>query len=77
MAGSETHYSLPLPRFDKKVRLLIVVAPYYKDIADNLVAGARAVAAAVGAECDLVEVPGALEVPTAIGMAARMADYDG
>ena len=49
MAGSETHYTLPLPSFDKPVKLLIVVAPYYKDIADNLVAGARAVGAACGA----------------------------
>jgi 6,7-dimethyl-8-ribityllumazine synthase len=77
MAGSETHYTLPLPGFDKPVKLLIVVAPYYKDIADDLVAGARAVAAACGAEADLVEVPGALEVPTAIAMAERQAKYDG
>ena len=77
MAGSETHYTLALPSFDKPVRLLIVVAPYYKDIADNLVAGARATAAACGAEVDLVEVPGALEVPTAIAMAERLAKYDG
>ncbi|WP_415184709.1 6,7-dimethyl-8-ribityllumazine synthase [Phaeovulum sp.] len=77
MAGHETHYVLPMPTFDKPVRLLIVVAPYYKDIADNLVAGARAVAATAGAVVDLIEVPGALEVPTAIAMAARMADYDG
>ena len=77
MATAETHYTLPLPVFDKPVKLLIVVAPYYKDIADNLVAGARAVGAACGAEVDLIEVPGALEVPTAIAMAERMADYDG
>ena len=77
MASVETHYTLPLPSFDKPVRLLIVVAPYYKDIADNLVAGARAVAAQCGAECDLVEVPGALEVPTAIALAERQAKYDG
>ncbi|WP_137110647.1 6,7-dimethyl-8-ribityllumazine synthase [Rhodobacter sp. SY28-1] len=77
MATAETHYTLPLPSFDKPVKLLIVVAPYYKDIADNLVAGARAVGAACGAEVDLVEVPGALEVPTAIAMAERLAEYDG
>jgi 6,7-dimethyl-8-ribityllumazine synthase len=77
MAGTETHYSLPLPVFDKPVKLLIVVAPYYKDIADDLVAGARATAAACGAEVDLVEVPGALEVPSAIALAERMARYDG
>lgn len=76
MATAETHYTLPLPTFDKPVKLLIVVAPYYKDIADNLVAGARAVGAACGAEVDLVEVPGALEIPTAIAMAQRQADYD-
>ncbi len=77
MAGTETHYTLALPVFDKPVKLLIVVAPYYKDIADNLVAGARATAAACGAEVELVEVPGALEVPTAIAMAERLAKYDG
>ena len=77
MATAETHYTLPLPSFDKPVKLLIVVAPYYKDIADNLIAGARAVATAAGAEADLIEVPGALEVPSAIAMAERLADYDG
>jgi 6,7-dimethyl-8-ribityllumazine synthase len=77
MATAEAHYTLPLPTFDKPVKLLIVVAPYYRDIADNLIAGARATAAACGAEVDLVEVPGALEVPTAIAMAERQAKYDG
>lgn len=77
MAGTETHYTLPLPSFDRPVRLLIVVAPYYRDIADQLIAGARATAQQCGAEVDLVEVPGALEVPTAIAMAERMARYDG
>ena len=48
MAASETHYTLPLPSFDKPVKLLVVVAPYYKDIADNLVAGAKAVGGRTG-----------------------------
>lgn len=77
MATSETHYILPAPQFDKPVKLLIVVAPYYKDITDQMVSGARAAAQACGAEVDLIEVPGALEVPTAIGMAERRAKYDG
>ncbi|SIS77854.1 6,7-dimethyl-8-ribityllumazine synthase [Phaeovulum vinaykumarii] len=77
MAGAETHHILPLPAFDRPVRLLIVVAPYYLDIAENLVRGARAVAEAAGAQVERVDVPGALEVPSAIAMAARMADYDG
>jgi 6,7-dimethyl-8-ribityllumazine synthase len=76
MAGP-SHYTLPLPSFDKPVKLLIVVAPYYRDIADGLIAGAQAVAAECGAEVELVEVPGALEVPTAIAMAERLAKFDG
>ena len=77
MAASEPHSTLPLPSFDKPVKLLIVVAPYYRDIADHLIAGARATAAKAGADVDLVEVPGALEIPTAIALAERMAEYDG
>jgi len=77
MAGSETHYTLALPRFDRPVKLLIVVAPYYKDIADDLVAGARAVAAEAGAKVELIEVPGALEVPAAIATASRLSNFDG
>ncbi len=77
MAANETHYTLPLPQFDGPVRLLVVVAPYYKDIADALVAGARATAEAVGAEVDVVEVPGALEIPTAVRLAHGLAEYHG
>ena len=77
MAANENHYTLPLPKFDKPVRLLIVVAPYYRDIADQLIAGAKAIAADCGAEVEVVEVPGALEVPTAIAMAERQAKFDG
>jgi 6,7-dimethyl-8-ribityllumazine synthase len=77
MAKSESHYTLPRPEFDKPVKLLIVVAPYYKDIADNQIAGAKAEIEATGATWDLVEVPGALEVPTAIGIADRQSNFDG
>ena len=77
MAANENHYTLPLPTFDKPVKLLIVVAPYYRDIADQLIAGAKAIAADCGAEVEVVEVPGALEVPTAIAMAERQAKFDG
>ena len=76
MAGA-SHYSLPLPAFDKLVKVLIVVAPYYRDIADNLIAGAKATLEQAGATWELIEVPGALEVPAAIGQAWRMANFDG
>jgi len=77
MATHDPHEALALPAFDKPVKLLFVVAPFYRDIADNLIAGARATAEKAGAEVELVEVPGALEVPTTIAMAGRLADYDG
>jgi len=77
MATAEQHYILPRPAFEKPVKLLIVVAPYYKDIADSLIAGAKAEIEAAGATWDLIEVPGALEVPTAIAMAERLSNFDG
>ena len=76
MAGTETHHVLDLPAFADPVKVLIVVAPYYKDIADDLLAGARAVLDAAGATHETVEVPGALEVPQVVATAFRMADFD-
>ncbi len=66
MAGHETHYIMPRASFDKPVKVLIVVSPYYKDIADNMIAGAKAEIEAAGGAWELVEVPGALEIPTAV-----------
>lgn len=77
MAGQETHHVIDTPKMDKPTKLLIVVSPYYKDIAHNLVAGAQAECEAAGAECDVVEMPGALEIPPAIRIADRQGDYDG
>jgi 6,7-dimethyl-8-ribityllumazine synthase len=76
MAGQETHHILPLPSFPDPVKALIVVAPYYKDIADDLVAGAAAVLEKAGASWEIVEVPGALEIPSAIALAHRMSNFD-
>lgn len=72
-----THYTPPTPTFDSPVKVLIVVAPYYKDIADELVAGAKAALEDAGAAWDLVEVPGALEVPAAVAIAHRQSNFDG
>lgn len=77
MAGTETHHTLPLPVFDKPVKILIVVAPYYRDIADALIAGAKATIERCGGSWDLIEVPGALEIPTAIALAERQSNFDG
>ena len=58
-------------------RLLVVIAPYYRDIADQLQRGAEAVAVKAGAALDRVFVPGAFEIPGAIALAARTKVYDG
>ncbi|MEP2783009.1 MAG: 6,7-dimethyl-8-ribityllumazine synthase [Pseudoruegeria sp.] len=76
MAG-QSHYILPRATFSKPVKLLIVVSPYYKDIADNMIAGAAAEITAAGGSFEIVEVPGALEIPTAIGIADRQSNFDG
>lgn len=49
--------------------LLVVEARFYEDVADELARGAEAALAAAGATCHRVRVPGALEIPAAIGMA--------
>lgn len=77
MAGSEKHTVMARPEFDKPVKVLIVVSPYYSDIADGLLAGAKAELDAVGATYDVVEMPGALEIPTAIGISDRRSNFDG
>ncbi|SIN98415.1 6,7-dimethyl-8-ribityllumazine synthase [Rhodovulum sp. ES.010] len=77
MADQDPHHILELPHFDRPVKLLVAVAPFYRDIADMLIAGAGAKLDAVGATHDLVEVPGALELPAAIALAHRMSNYDG
>ena len=77
MAGSESHYVMPRATFDRPVKVLIVVSPYYKNIADDLIAGAKAEIESSGATWDLIEMPGALEIPTAIGISDRRSSFDG
>ncbi|MBN2905707.1 MAG: 6,7-dimethyl-8-ribityllumazine synthase [Rhodobacteraceae bacterium] len=77
MAAPDPHATLPLPSFDKPVKILIAVAPFYRDIADMLIAGARATLERAGATHELVELPGALELPGAIALAHRMSNFDG
>lgn len=72
-----SHYTLPRASLDKPAKLLIVAAPFYREIIDDLIAGATAEIEAWGATCEVIEVPGALEIPTAIGIAERMSNFDG
>ena len=55
-------------------RILIVEARFYEDIADELVKGAIAALEEAGVEFDRIEVPGALEIPAAIAIAAQRTD---
>ena len=58
-------------------RFLIVEARFYDHFNDLLVAGARAVLEAAGNEVEVVTVPGALEIPGAIALAAESGRYHG
>jgi 6,7-dimethyl-8-ribityllumazine synthase len=66
----------------KGARILIVEARFYDDIADALLAGAMKALDAAQAEVERISVPGSLEIPTAIAIAAdaaqrRRRPYDG
>jgi 6,7-dimethyl-8-ribityllumazine synthase len=57
-------------------RFLIVEARFYNHLNDMLIAGARGALEAEGHLVDVITVPGALEVPGAIALAAESGRYD-
>jgi len=61
----------------KGLRMLVVEARFYDDIADALLAGATRALEAAGAAFDRVSVPGSLEVPPAIAIALEAAERAG
>jgi 6,7-dimethyl-8-ribityllumazine synthase len=69
---------------EDKIRILIVEARFYSELADELLKGAVDAIEAYGAAYEVVTVPGALEIPAAIAFAeegghrpAGGARYDG
>ncbi len=52
-----------------KLRVLIVEARFYGEIADEMLAGAGDALEAYGAEFDVISVPGAFELPAAVALA--------
>jgi 6,7-dimethyl-8-ribityllumazine synthase len=58
-------------------KFLIVEARFYAHINDLLIAGARDALKAAGHSVETVTVPGALEIPGAISLAAESGRYDG
>ncbi len=61
------------------LHLLIVRAPFYQDIIAELTRGATLALDAAGATYDIIDVPGAFEIPAAIAMAEASGtrSYDG
>ena len=59
------------------LRILIVEGRFYSELSDALLKGATDALEAFGAEVETVTVPGALEIPPAIAMAAEWGDFDG
>ena len=58
-------------------KLLIVEARFYDHLNDMLIAGARAAIEEAGHAHETVTVPGALEIPAAIALAAEGGRYEG
>ena len=54
---------------DTQIRVLIVEARFYSDLADEMLRGAVDALESFGAAYDVVTVPGALEIPGAIAIA--------
>lgn len=61
----------------KKVRILIVEGRFYADLSDELLRGAADAITAVGAEYEVITVPGALEIPAVIAIAEKAGGFDG
>ena len=58
-------------------KFLIVEARFYAHLNDQLIEGARSVLTSAGHEVEVLTVPGALEIPGAIALAAESERYDG
>src|SRR5678816_3418666 len=64
-------------RADVMATILIAEARFYPHLNDMLLAGARAAIEAAGNEHETITVPGALEIPGAIALAAKSGRYCG
>jgi 6,7-dimethyl-8-ribityllumazine synthase len=58
-------------------KFLIVEARFYGHLNDMLIAGARGALEIAGHQVEVITVPGALEIPGAIALAAESGRYEG
>ncbi|MGF1561426.1 MAG: 6,7-dimethyl-8-ribityllumazine synthase [Geminicoccaceae bacterium] len=77
MSTSNGHPTGGRPEDSEGPHILIVEARYYDEIADLLLEGCEKTLREAGATFDRVTVPGALEVPQAVGLALESEMYDG
>lgn len=61
----------------KSPRIMIAVAPYYREITNQLLAGAKAEIERVGGTHETFEVGGAFELPVAVRLARDTGRFDG
>lgn len=72
----EQHRETASFSFEEKPHIMIVEARFYNDVADLLLAGAKAALDRVGATYEICTVPGALEIPSAILYAVKSLNFD-
>lgn len=53
-------------------RILVIAAPYYREVVEGMLAGARRVLADVKATTEVAEVAGGYELPAALAMALKV-----
>lgn len=56
-------------------KVLVIEAPYYRTITDELIAGAEAVLGQAGVGFDRIAVPGALEIPQVLAQACAAGKF--
>ncbi|MCB1530127.1 MAG: 6,7-dimethyl-8-ribityllumazine synthase [Rhodospirillales bacterium] len=65
----------PNADFKEAPHIMVIEARFYEDVSDKLAEGALAALEKAGATYERYAVPGALEIPAAIGFAVRGLDF--
>jgi len=63
-------------QFEQKPKILIVQSSYYEEVATLLAQGALQVLNSAGVSYEIIDVPGAFEIPVAIGYAVKSMSFE-